>query len=180
MSSRVILTAKEINTAIKHLADEIIQVNQNLNDIVIIGIVTRGVCLAERLIKEINKAKGTNLKIGSLDITFYRDDLNSIATQPIAKETQIPFDLTDKIIILVDDVLYTGRSTRAAMDAIMDFARPKCIQLAVLIDRGHRELPIQADYVGKKIESEYSDQVQVKLKEIDKNDKVVILNVDKK
>ncbi|OGS17552.1 MAG: bifunctional pyr operon transcriptional regulator/uracil phosphoribosyltransferase [Elusimicrobia bacterium RIFOXYA2_FULL_40_6] len=180
VNSRTILTAKEIDSAIKHLSDEIVQVNQDLKDVVIIGIVTRGVCLGERLIKEINKVKGTSLQIGSLDITFYRDDIHSIATQPIAKETQIPFDLTDKIVILVDDVLYTGRSARAAMAAIMDFARPKCIQLAVLIDRGHRELPIQADYVGKKIESEYSDQVQVKLKETDKNDKVVILNIDKK
>jgi len=168
------MTPKDVNSAIKHMAEEITLVNKNLKDVVIIGIVTRGVCLAERLVKEINKLKKSELKIGSLDITFYRDDLHSIATQPMAKETQIPFDLTDKIVILVDDVLYTGRSTRAALDEIMDFARPKCIQLAVLIDRGHRELPIQADYTGRKIESEYNDQVQVKLKEIDKNDKVLI------
>lgn len=174
-NQRVVMTSKEISSAIISMADEIINVNKDIKNVVVIGIVTRGVCLAERLIKEINKKKDTDLQIGSLDITFYRDDINSIARQPLAKETQIPFDLTDKKVILVDDVLFTGRSTRAALDEIMDFARPKCIQLAVLIDRGHRELPIQADYVGKKIETEYSDQVQVKLKEIDKNDKVLIL-----
>ncbi len=172
MKTTTLMTEKEISLAIKSIAEEILKKNFDLKNLVFIGIVTRGVCLANRLAKEISRKKKIDLPVGSLDITFYRDDIDSIARQPLAKETKIPFDLTDKKIILVDDVLFTGRSIRAALDELMDFARPRSVQLAVLIDRGHRELPIQADFVGKKIKTNYSDQVQVQLKEVDGVDRV--------
>jgi len=172
MAKRTIMTEKEISLSIEKISGDILKKNPDLKNLVLIGIVTRGVCLANRLAKEISKKKNINLPVGSLDITFYRDDVDSIARQPLAKETKIPFDLTSKKIILVDDVLFTGRSIRAALDEIMDFARPKSVQLAVLIDRGHRELPIQADFVGKTIKTNYSDQIQVQLKEVDGVDRV--------
>lgn len=173
MRTKTIMTEEEINLAIKNISEEILKKNSNLKKVVLIGIVTRGVCLANRIAKEISKRKKIDLPVGSLDITFYRDDVDSIAHQPLAKETKIPFDLTNKKIILVDDVLFTGRSIRAALDELMDFARPKSVQLAVLIDRGHRELPIQADFIGKIIKTNYSDQIQVQLKEIDGFDRVI-------
>ncbi|OGS20275.1 MAG: bifunctional pyr operon transcriptional regulator/uracil phosphoribosyltransferase [Elusimicrobia bacterium RIFOXYA2_FULL_39_19] len=174
MSQHILMTSKEMNSAIEKMADDIIKSEKDMKNVVLIGIVTRGVCLAERLVKTIKKKTKIEPGIGSLDITFYRDDIGSIATQPLAKETQIPFDLTDKKIILVDDVIFTGRSTRAALDGLMDYARPRSIQLAVLVERKHRELPIQADYVGKKAATKYDDKVQVYLKETDKIDKVVV------
>jgi pyrimidine operon attenuation protein/uracil phosphoribosyltransferase len=172
MAKKTVMTEKEINLSIKNISEQILKKNPDLKNLVLIGIVTRGVCLANRIAKEIEKKKNINLPVGSLDITFYRDDVDSIARQPLAKETKIPFDLTNKKIILVDDVLFTGRSIRAALDELIDFARPKSVQLAVLIDRGHRELPIQADFIGKTVKTNYQDQIQVQLKEVDGLDRV--------
>ncbi|MDI6641681.1 MAG: bifunctional pyr operon transcriptional regulator/uracil phosphoribosyltransferase PyrR [Elusimicrobiota bacterium] len=174
MASRTVLTAKEVENAIKKISIEILNCTTEISKLLLIGIVTRGVYIAKRIQKIIEKQKGVKVPIGTLDITFYRDDVDSIAKQPKAHETNIPFDLTEKNVILVDDVLFTGRSIRSALDEIIDFGRPKSITLAVLVDRGHRELPIQADFIGKKIKTKYSDQIQVKLKEIDKVDKVVL------
>jgi pyrimidine operon attenuation protein/uracil phosphoribosyltransferase len=173
MKEKDIMTGSEIEKAIENIAKNIVKESPDIKYLVFIGILTRGVHIAQRLINEIKKIKKHEVPFGILDITFYRDDIDSIATQPLAKETKIMFDLTDKNVILVDDVLFTGRSIRAALDEIMDFGRPKKVQLAVLVDRGHRELPIQADFVGKVVDTEYTDRIHVKLKETDGTDKVV-------
>lgn len=171
---KTLMTGPEMDKAILSISRDIAGKTGNIKDLVFIGILTRGVHLAQRLINEIKKIKKHEVPLGTLDITFYRDDIDSIATQPLAKETRIMFDLTDKNVILVDDVLFTGRSIRAALDEIMDFGRPRKIQLAVLIDRGHRELPIQADFTGKTIETKYSDRIKVRIKELDKIDQVIL------
>jgi pyrimidine operon attenuation protein / uracil phosphoribosyltransferase len=168
-----IMSGREIDRAIDLIAKEIVAKTPKLNELVFIGILTRGVYIAQRLIRAIEGIKKHTVPLGTLDITFYRDDIDSIETQPLAKETKIMFDLTGKNVILVDDVLFTGRSIRAALDEIIDFGRPKQIRLAVLVDRGHRELPIQADFVGKAVTTEYAERIRVKLKEIDKTDTVV-------
>jgi len=175
MSPKILMNDKEVRQSILKIKQSIIKEKKDLKNLVFIGILTRGVYIAERLINEIKNEKKINIPLGVIDITFYRDDIDSIAKQPLAKETKINFDLTDKEVILVDDVLFTGRSIRAALDEIMDFGRPKRVQLAVLIDRGHRELPIQADYVGKSIITDYKDKVKVKLKEVDNIDSVVLI-----
>jgi len=175
MSPKILMNDKEVRQSILKIKQSIIKEKKDLKNLVFIGILTRGVYIAERLINEIKNEKKINIPLGVIDITFYRDDIDSIAKQPLAKETKINFDLTDKEVILVDDVLFTGRSIRAALDEIMDFGRPKRVQLAVLIDRGHRELPIQADYVGKSIITDYNDKVKVKLKEVDNIDSVVLI-----
>lgn len=174
MVTKTILNGKEIDKEIEKISIEILNRTTKIADLLLIGIVTRGVYIAKRIQKIIEKKTGVKVSIGTLDITFYRDDVDSIAKQPKAHETKVPFDLTGKNVILVDDVLFTGRSIRAALDEIIDFGRPKSICLAVLVDRGHRELPIQADFIGRKVKTKYSDQIQVKLKEIDKVDKVVL------
>ena len=174
MSKKVLLAQKNVAIAIKNIVTEILKKYTDLKKVVLIGVITRGVYIAKRIQKTIEEEKKVKLPIATLDITFYRDDVNSIANQPKAHETNIPFDLTEKNVILVDDVLFTGRSIRAALDEIMDFGRPESVSLAVFIDRGHRELPIQADFVGKKVKTKYQDQIQVKLKEIDKIDKVIL------
>jgi len=171
----VILKTKEIQNLIDNITEKIINDNFELKSLGFIGILTRGVYIANRIISKIKKIKKIDIPLGTLDITFYRDDINSIDKQPIAKETNIPFDINNKNIILVDDVLYTGRSIRCALDAIMDLGRPLKILLAVLIDRGHREIPIQPDYCGKKIQTFYTDEIQVKLREIDKNDQILLI-----
>ena len=176
---KILYNGQQIEKLIKNIAQEIIKNNSDLKNVVFIGMLTRGIHIAERVIKQIKKMKNIIIPSGTLDITFYRDDIDSIENHPIAKETSIAFDLTDKQVILVDDVLYTGRSIRAAMYALIDFGRPKNIQLAVLIDRGHRELPIQADYTGTKIKTRYQDDVKVKLKESDKVDEVRISYITK-
>jgi pyrimidine operon attenuation protein/uracil phosphoribosyltransferase len=159
----------------RSLAHQILEKNTNLNEVVLIGIQTRGVYLAKRLQKIIKEIEGIELPLGILDITFYRDDLTAIGPKPVVKETQINFDLTEKVVVLIDDVLFTGRTVRAALDEIMDFGRPKRVQLLVLIDRGHRELPIRADFVGKNIPTSKKELVEVRLEEVDGKDEVVIV-----
>ncbi|NLC44559.1 MAG: bifunctional pyr operon transcriptional regulator/uracil phosphoribosyltransferase PyrR [Clostridiales bacterium] len=160
--------------ALTRIAHEIIEKNTGIDDLAIIGIRRRGVPLADRLAKIINEIEGVSVPTGILDITLYRDDLTTLAVQPIVHKTEVPFSIDDKKIILVDDVLYTGRTVRAALDALVDLGRPKLIQLAILIDRGHRELPIRADYVGKNIPTSRKELIAVNVEEIDGIDSVEI------
>ena len=168
-----ILTDDDMNRALTRIAHEILEKNKGASDLALIGVRKRGVHLAVRIKQKIAEIEGTELPLGTLDITFYRDDVDMQIKSP-GYQTEIPFDMTGKQIILIDDVLYTGRTTRAAMDAIMDYGRPSSIQLAVMIDRGHRELPIRADYVGKNIPTAGKEEVRVKLIEEDKKDEVVV------
>ncbi len=156
------------------MAHEILEKNRDVHDIALIGIQTRGVTLAQRLQKAIHSIVQTTPPMGILDINLYRDDLTRVAEQPVIRKTEINFDLENRTIILVDDVLYTGRTIRAALDALVDFGRPRRIQLAVMIDRGHRELPIRADYVGKNIPTSEEEIVHVHLAENDAKDEVVV------
>ena len=174
MSLKQVFTKEEIERSITRISHEIIENNKGVKGLAIVGIRTRGYILAERIAKVINNLYGTKLDVGALDITFYRDDLSAISEQPVIHNTEIGFDIENKNIVLVDDVLYTGRTIRCALDALIDFGRPKTIQLAVLIDRGHRELPIRADYVGKNIPTSQKELVQVKLWEMDNEDSVTI------
>lgn len=175
MSEKKVLTDQDIQRAVVRIAHEILERNHGTKDLVFVGIRTRGVFLAERLRQQIQSIEKVEIPLGTLDITLYRDDLNEIGPRPAISETHLPFDLTGKIVILVDDVLYTGRTIRAALDAMIDFGRPKAIQLAVLVDRGHRELPIKADYVGKNIPTSQDEQVVLRLKEKDNADEAVIV-----
>ena len=168
-----ILNENDIERILKRISHEIIERNKGSKNLVFIGIQKRGVPLAERIAKNIEELEKNDLKIGRLDITFYRDDVGS-KIKPVIEITDIPFEIDDKDIILVDDVLFTGRTIRASLDAIIDFGRPKTIQLVVLVDRGHRELPIRADYVGKNIPTSRDEFVEVRLKEIDRVDMVKI------
>jgi pyrimidine operon attenuation protein/uracil phosphoribosyltransferase len=170
-----ILNSKDIERALTRIAHEIIEKNKGIENLCLVGIQRGGVILAKRLASQIEFIEGRRIEVGALDITLYRDDLNIKKEQPVVKATDIPFLITDKTVVLVDDVLFTGRSIRAAMDALIDFGRPAFIQLAVLIDRGHRELPIKADYVGKNIPTSFNDQVEVYLKEEHKEDKVILI-----
>jgi pyrimidine operon attenuation protein/uracil phosphoribosyltransferase len=163
-----------INRAISRIAHEIIERNDGIENVVLVGIRRRGVPLAERLADRIFKFESHNVKVGILDITLYRDDLTSSSEQPIVNATNIPFEIRDKVVVMVDDVIYTGRTARAAMDALIDLGRPVSIQFAVLIDRGHRELPIRADFVGKNVPTSKSEIVKVQLKEQDGIDRVII------
>jgi pyrimidine operon attenuation protein/uracil phosphoribosyltransferase len=173
MKPTIIMEKDDINRAINRMAAEIIDKNKGTKDLVIIGIRTRGVLVAERLAKVIEKLENTKIEMGALDITLYRDDIGMSEKMPVLKKTEIPFNIFNKTIILVDDVLYTGRTVRAALDAIIDFGRPKKIQLCVLIDRGNRELPIRPDYVSKKISTNYEDKIEVHFEEIDKEDSII-------
>ncbi len=173
---KVILDAKQIEAALSDLTDSIAQqVSANV-DIAVIGIRSRGEILAKRLSQRLSDKLGKTVPYGTLDITLYRDDLNDPQSdaQPTVRSTVLPFDINEKIIILVDDVLYTGRSTRAAMDALVDFGRPKAIRLAVLVDRGRRELPIQADYIGCKVDIGPGQSVEVNLVDTDDKDQVIV------
>ncbi|MFW0967383.1 MAG: bifunctional pyr operon transcriptional regulator/uracil phosphoribosyltransferase PyrR, partial [Thermacetogeniaceae bacterium] len=152
--------------------------NAGTKDLVLIGIRRRGVPLASRLSERIKEIEGTSIPLGILDITLYRDDLSQLDYHPLVRKTEVPFSITGKKVVLVDDVLYTGRTVRAAMDALMDLGRPQLIQLAVLIDRGHRELPIRADFVGKNVPTSRKEQINVSLLEIDGEDKVTIVEKD--
>jgi pyrimidine operon attenuation protein/uracil phosphoribosyltransferase len=174
-----ILDKLEMTRILKRMAHEIIENNRGTKDLVIIGIKTRGDCLAKRIAKYIESIEKTEIAVGAIDITLYRDDLTEIDTQPLVMmhSTDIPFDVTKKRIVLVDDVLYTGRTVRAALDALIDLGRPTSIRLAVLIDRGHRQLPIQADFIGKKITTSKREQIQVNLKEVDKKENVVLVKL---
>jgi len=176
-SKSKVLDKTEMTRILKRMAHEIVENNRGTKDLIIIGIKTRGDYLAKRIAKYIKSIEKTEITVGAIDITLYRDDLTEIDTQPLVMmhSTDVPCDITKKRIILVDDVLYTGRTVRAALDALIDLGRPTSIRLAVLIDRGHRQLPIQADFVGKKIATAKREQIQVNLKEVDKEDNVVIV-----
>lgn len=156
-----------VERAIIRIAHQIIEKNQGVDNLCIIGIKTRGVPIASRLVKAIQSIEGVQVEMGKLDISLYRDDLSNLADDPVLNSTDIPFSIVDKNVILVDDVIYTGRTVRAAMDAIIALGRPATIQLATLIDRGHRELPIRTDFVGKNIPTSKSEVVAVHLKEYD-------------
>ncbi|MFW5998252.1 MAG: bifunctional pyr operon transcriptional regulator/uracil phosphoribosyltransferase PyrR [bacterium] len=170
-----IMDKDEMERSISRVAHEIIEKNKGTDNLAIIGIRTRGVPLGKRLTEKINEIENINVPCGILDITLYRDDLSQVAKKPLVKKTEINFDITDKKIILTDDVLYTGRTARAAMDALIDFGRPRSIQLAIMIDRGHRELPIRADYVGKNIPTARNEVIEVKFEEVDGKDKVFLM-----
>lgn len=174
VKKNVIMDATAIRRALVRIAHEISEKNKGVEDVVMVGIRTRGVPLANRIASAIEEVEQRKVPVGSLDITLYRDDLSSLAYNPIVHGTELNFDINGKIIVLVDDVLYTGRTIRAAMDALIDVGRPKAIRLAVLIDRGHRELPIRADYVGKNVPTSHRELVDVTLTEEDKQDEVVI------
>ena len=167
-----VMDAEAIRRALTRIAHEILERNKGTDQLALIGIRTRGAILAQRLAKEIEAIDRHPVQVGILDITLYRDDLSRIAPNPIVHATEIPFDLTDLHLILVDDVLFTGRTIRAALNAISDLGRPKLIQLAVLVDRGHRELPIRADYVGKNIPTSLREHVEVQLNELDEQESV--------
>jgi len=169
-----IMDKEAIQRALKRIAHEIVERNKGVENIVLIGIRRRGVPLAKRLQKFLAEIEGKEVPVGSLDITLYRDDLNLRLDQPKVGKTEINFSIEGKDVILVDDVLYTGRTVRSALDALMDIGRPRTVQLSVLIDRGHRELPIRADYVGKNVPTSRKEQIEVRLEEIDGVDEVVI------
>ncbi|RKO67327.1 bifunctional pyr operon transcriptional regulator/uracil phosphoribosyltransferase PyrR [Desulfofundulus salinus] len=173
-----ILDKEGIRRALTRIAHEIIERNKGTDGLALIGIHRRGVPLAERLAAKIREIEGSTVPVGTLDITLYRDDLTTLAQQPLVHRTEVPFPVSDKKIVLVDDVIYTGRTIRSALDAIMDLGRPQVIQLAVLVDRGHRELPIRADYVGKNVPTSRREVVAVRLQETDGDERVLILEKD--
>lgn len=174
-TEKKVLDKDGIKRAVTRIAHEILERNRGIQNLVLMGIRTRGVFLAQRLQKELEAIEHVTAPLGILDITLYRDDLGETDAPPEVKETQIPCDITGKHIVLVDDVLYTGRTIRAALDALIDFGRPKLIQLAVLIDRGHRELPIKADYIGKNIPTSQDEEVVLRLEEQDGQDEAVVI-----
>lgn len=169
-----IMDEEAMRRAITRIAHEILEKNKGIEGVVLVGIRRRGVPLAERLAAQIEAIEGRRVPVGSLDITLYRDDLTLRSDHPVVHRTEVPFAVQGKKVVLVDDVLYTGRTVRAALDAIMDLGRPALIQLAVLVDRGHRELPIRADYVGKNVPTSRREIIHVKLKETDDEDAVII------
>lgn len=173
-----ILDKEGILRAIMRIAHEIIEKNKGTEELCLIGIRNRGVYLAQRIADSIEKIEGKEIPVGALDITLYRDDLALARGQPLVRKTEIEFDINNKVLVLVDDVLYTGRTIRAGLDALIDFGRPKTIQLAVLIDRGHRELPIRPDFIGKNIPTSKKESVEVRLLEPDGKDEVVITQKD--
>ena len=173
-AGRVVLAQAEINRALRRIAHEILEGNKGAEDLVLMGIPTRGVPLAHRLAAALHAVEGVDIPVGTLDITMYRDDLRS---QPVRamERSQLPEDgVDDKVVVLVDDVLYSGRTVRAALDSLADLGRPRAVRLAILVDRGHRELPIRADYVGKNLPTAQAERVSVRLAEIDGTDEVVI------
>jgi len=169
-----LLDADDVRRAITRIAHEILERDKGAEGVVLVGIADRGDDLAARLAREIRRIEGTDVPVGALDITFYRDDIGLKAEAPEVHETRIPFDVSGKVVVLVDDVLFTGRTIRSAMDALMDLGRPRKIQLAVLVDRGHRELPIRADFVGKNVPTGRADDVRVLVAELDGEDAVVV------
>jgi pyrimidine operon attenuation protein/uracil phosphoribosyltransferase len=175
LKAKEILSGKEIRRVIRRMANEILESNQGTEGLVLVGVRTRGAPLARRLAKEIATAEdGVEIPVGVLDITMYRDDLEQRENQPMAEETRIDFDIDDRTVILADDVLYTGRSARAALDALSDIGRPRSVRLAVLVDRGRREYPIQPDFTGRKVPTSKDEQVLVHLKETDGKDEVLL------
>ncbi len=172
----VVMDADRIARSLARIAHEIVERNHGIEELALVGIRTRGVPIARRIADTIRDINGYEIPTGALDITLYRDDLmrHPVGPQPLVRRTEIPFSIDDKRILLVDDVLYTGRTIRAALDALIDFGRPKSIQLVVLVDRGHRELPIKADYVGKNLPTSRAESVQVRLTDVDGHDEVEI------
>lgn len=179
-SKAKIMDAKALDRALTRIAHEIIERNKGVENLVIIGMQTRGVKLAKIITEKIKSIEKRDVLFGVLDVTLYRDDFRAKLKQPVVKVTEIPFQIDNTNIILVDDVLYTGRTVRAALDELMDFGRPKSIQLAVLIDRGHRELPIKAEYVGKNVPTSVNEEVAVKVKDVDGEDGVDLVEINKK
>ena len=175
MDKNIIMAPEDIRRTLARIAHEIIEQNKDIDRLILVGMRTRGVPLAKRLAAKIEKFEKIKIPVGALDINLYRDDLSSLELQPFVQSTDIPTNVDGTSIVLVDDVLYTGRSIRAAMDALTDLGRPKSIQLAVLIDRGHRELPIRADYVGKNIPSSRHEEIKVQLVETDGVDEIAII-----
>jgi pyrimidine operon attenuation protein/uracil phosphoribosyltransferase len=173
-----ILDKDTLNRTLTRIAHEILERNKGIENLCLVGIRSRGVYLAQRLAASIKKIEGQEVPVGTLDITLYRDDLTLIASHPVVHKTEIDFDIKDKNVVLVDDVLYTGRTVRAALDALIDLGRPRSIQLAVMVDRGHRELPIRADYAGKNIPTASNETVEVHLAEVDGKDEIVIVEKD--
>ena len=176
MSAKIVMTAEDIRRTLARIAHEIIERNKVTDHLILVGMHTRGVPLAERLAADIESFEKSKLLVGALDFSLYRDDLTPSEAKSVVQKTNIPADIDAKSVVLVDDVLYTGRSIRAAMDALIDLGRPCSIQLAVLIDRGHREMPIRADYVGKNIPSARHEEIQVRLVETDGIDEVAIIS----
>ncbi len=171
------MDARAVNRALVRIAHEIVEENGGTDGLALIGIQRRGVQLAETIRAEIRKFEEVEVPLGAMDITLYRDDLQQVAEQPIVEETHLPFDVTGRVVVIVDDVLYTGRTVRAALDEITDFGRPRRILLAVLVDRGHRELPIRADHVGKNVPTSREEVVRVRVQEVDGEDAVDIEQV---
>ena len=167
-----ILEPDDMRRAITRIAHEIVERNKGAHDLALVGVHTRGIPLAERIATRLTELEGHEVLSGKLDITLYRDDLSEVGLQPVVRRTEVPFDVARKRVVLVDDVIYTGRTARAALDALIDLGRPASIQLAVMVDRGHRELPIRADYVGKNLPTSASEVVKVKLEETDGSDGV--------
>jgi len=174
MSASRLMDEDEVRRAVTRIAHEIVERNKGASDTVLVGIAARGDDLARRLAAEIERIDGTAVPVGALDITFYRDDIGMRAEAPEVHETRIDFDINARTVVLVDDVLFTGRTIRAALDALVDFGRPTAIQLAVLVDRGHRELPIRADFVGKNVPTRKDEDVRVALREVDGQDAVLV------
>jgi pyrimidine operon attenuation protein/uracil phosphoribosyltransferase len=172
MTARSMMNADEIRRTIARLGHEIVERHGGTDHLVLVGIQRRGVVLARRLADAIAEAQGVRLPVGALDISLYRDDLSELATYPIVRPTQLPFDITNQTVVLIDDVLFTGRTVRAAMDELIDFGRPRAIRLLVLVDRGHREFPIRADHVGRNLPTARGERVNVHVAELDGVDEV--------
>lgn len=170
-----LMTATEIDRTVQRLAHEIVEKSGGTSNLALIGIRRRGVPLAKRIAQAMRGIDGVDVPVGTLDITLYRDDLSTLGPKPVVQKTEIEFPMTDKNIVLVDDVLYTGRTARAAMDALFRLGRPKQVQLCVLIDRGHRELPLEATFVGRKVETTLQEIIEVKLREVDDMEKVLLV-----
>ncbi|KRM87685.1 bifunctional pyr operon transcriptional regulator/uracil phosphoribosyltransferase PyrR [Liquorilactobacillus vini] len=177
--AKEVVDSMAMKRALTRMTYEIIEKNKGIGDLVIVGIKTRGIYLAQRIAKRLQQLEGASVPVGELDISLYRDDRHdaSLKNDPVVKSSQLDFDVTDKQVILVDDVLFTGRTVRAALDALMDQGRPKKINVAVLVDRGHRELPIKADFVGKNIPTSRQEEIQVSVEEIDGKDSIEIKNL---
>ena len=172
----VVMDADRMARSLARIAHEIVERNRGVDRLALVGVRTRGVPIAVRLAAQLKEITGQDVPVGALDITLYRDDLmrHAVGPQPLVRSTEIPFSIDDRVILLVDDVLYTGRTVRAALDELIDFGRPRAIQLVVIVDRGHRELPIKADYVGKNLPTSHAESVSVRLAETDGCDEVVI------
>jgi pyrimidine operon attenuation protein/uracil phosphoribosyltransferase len=173
----VVLDTNQLRRTVTRIAHEIIERNKGTADLILVGIRNRGVPLAERIARAIERFEGSSVPVGALDITLYRDDIQMISPNPVVGKTEINEDISDRVVILIDDVLFTGRTVRAALDELTDFGRPRAIQLAVLIDRGHREYPIRADFVGKNVPTSANETVVVLLKETDGEEQVILCDV---